>query len=38
MKPEVIELNKILCRNCNETKYEKCKECRVYQLINSLVS
>ena len=38
MKPEVIELNKLLCRNCNETKYEICKECKVYQLVNSLVS
>jgi len=38
MKSEIIELNKMLCKNCNETKYEKCQECRVYQLINSLAS
>ncbi len=36
MKQEIIEINKLLCRNCNETEYEKCKECKVYQLINKL--
>lgn len=38
MDPEIVELNKLLCKTCSETEYEKCKECRVYQLINSLVS
>ncbi len=38
MKSQIVELNKMLCKGCNETKYERCKECRVYQLINSLVS
>jgi len=38
MNSEIIELNKMLCKNCKETKYEKCTKCRVYQLVNSLVS
>jgi hypothetical protein len=37
MRSEIVELNKILCRDCSETKYERCLECRVYKLINSLV-
>jgi len=38
MNSEIIEINKMLCKGCKETKYEKCQECRVYKLINSLIS
>ncbi len=38
MKQEIIELNKLLCKNCNETEYENCRECKVYQLVNTLAS
>jgi len=38
MKPEVKELNKIICRSCSEKEYEKCKFCKVYSLINSIAS
>jgi len=38
MNAELKELNRLLCKNCDKTKYEDCKRCRVYQLINSLAS
>jgi len=33
---DVKELNKMLCEGCEQTKYEKCRSCKVYQLINSI--
>jgi len=36
MNSDVKELNKLLCRNCNETDYRKCQTCKVYQLVNSI--
>lgn len=38
MNNEVKELNKLLCDNCVERDYEKCKSCKVYILVNSLIS
>lgn len=38
MKSEVKELNKLLCKDCDEKNYEKCRSCKVYVLINSLTS
>jgi len=38
MKAEVREINKMMCRGCSETDYEKCKFCKVYNLINSIAS
>jgi len=38
MNHEVKELNKLLCENCVERNYENCKSCKVYILVNSLVS
>jgi hypothetical protein len=38
MNSEVKELNKLLCKTCNEKNYEKCQSCKVYLLINSLAS
>jgi len=38
MNNEVKELNKLLCENCVERNYENCKSCKVYILVNSLVS
>ena len=38
MNAEVKELNKLLCKNCDEKCYEKCKSCEVYILVNSAFS
>ena len=38
MNAELKELNRLLCRECSKTKYEECKNCKVYKLINSLAS
>lgn len=34
---EVKELNRMICNQCDEKEYEKCKCCRVYQLVNRIV-
>lgn len=36
MDSEIRELNRIMCKTCDEKDYEKCKGCRVYQLINKI--
>jgi hypothetical protein len=38
MSAEIKELNRIVCKQCDEKDYEKCKNCRVYQLVNKLVA
>jgi hypothetical protein len=38
MNSEIKELNKIICGQCDEKEYEKCRNCRVYQLVNKLVA
>jgi hypothetical protein len=38
MKLEIKELNKMICKRCNETEYERCKFCKVYNLINTIAS
>jgi len=35
---EIRELNRIICRKCDEKDYEKCKHCKVYQLVNRLAA
>lgn len=35
---EIRELNRIICRQCNEKDYEKCKNCKVYLLVNKLAA
>jgi hypothetical protein len=37
LKADVIELNKMLCRNCQEKIYANCIRCEVYKRINALV-
>jgi hypothetical protein len=36
MNSEIKELNRIVCKQCDEKDYEKCKNCRIYQLINKI--
>jgi len=36
MNSEIKELNRIICKQCDEKDYEKCKNCKVYQLINKI--
>ncbi|MEM3565746.1 MAG: hypothetical protein QXK18_02605 [Candidatus Bathyarchaeia archaeon] len=38
MNSEIKELNRIICRQCDEKEYDKCKNCKVYQLVNKLVA
>jgi len=38
MNAELKELSRFICRKCDKTKYEECKKCKVYKLINSLAS
>jgi hypothetical protein len=33
---EVRELNRILCNRCAQREYEKCRNCRIYLLINRI--
>ncbi|MEM2971758.1 MAG: hypothetical protein QW270_04975 [Candidatus Bathyarchaeia archaeon] len=35
---EIKELNRLICKQCNEKEYEKCKNCKVYQLINKIAT
>lgn len=37
MNSEIKELNKLLCKHCEEKEYEKCHSCKVYQLVNSMM-
>jgi hypothetical protein len=36
MDSEIRELNRIICNGCDEKDYEKCKDCKVYLLINKI--
>ncbi|MGB9756212.1 MAG: hypothetical protein ACPLVJ_00300 [Candidatus Bathyarchaeales archaeon] len=36
MNSELKELNRIICKQCDEKDYEKCKNCKIYQLINKI--
>jgi len=38
MNSEIKELNRIICKQCDEKDYEKCKSCRIYQLINKIAA
>jgi hypothetical protein len=38
MNSEIKELNRIICKQCDEKDYEKCKNCKVYQLINKIAT
>jgi len=37
MEPEIRELNRMICNQCEEKEYEKCRCCKVYLLINKIV-
>jgi hypothetical protein len=37
MDSEIRELNRIICKDCDEKEYEKCKDCKVYRLVNKIV-
>jgi hypothetical protein len=36
MQPEIKELNRIICNQCMEKEYEKCTNCKIYKLMNSI--
>jgi hypothetical protein len=36
MNSEIRELNRMICNQCDEKEYEKCKFCKVYLLINRI--
>ncbi len=38
MSSEVTELNRIICNRCDEREYEKCRECKIYLLVNKIAS
>ncbi|MGQ9640650.1 MAG: hypothetical protein ACUVUF_00810 [Candidatus Bathycorpusculaceae bacterium] len=38
LNSEIKELNRIICKQCDEKDYEKCKSCRIYQLINKIAT
>ncbi|MDI6905218.1 MAG: hypothetical protein QMD13_07010 [Candidatus Bathyarchaeia archaeon] len=38
MNTEIKELNRIICKECDEKAYEKCKNCRIYKLINRIAA
>lgn len=38
LNSEIKELNRIICNQCDEKDYEKCKKCKVYQLINKIAT
>jgi hypothetical protein len=38
MNSEVTELSRIICNRCDQKEYEKCRTCRIYQLINRIVA
>jgi hypothetical protein len=33
---EVKELSRIICNQCKEKEYDKCRVCRIYQLVNRI--
>jgi len=36
MSQEIRELNRLICNRCEEREYEKCKDCRIYHLVNKI--
>ena len=36
MYTEIKELNRMMCKECPEKAYEKCKSCKVYKLVNKI--
>lgn len=38
MDSEIRELNRIVCGNCEEREYEKCRFCKIYLLINKIAA
>ncbi|MGB9676435.1 MAG: hypothetical protein ACPL0C_04535 [Candidatus Bathyarchaeales archaeon] len=38
MNAEIKELNRIICKQCDEKDYEKCRSCKVYYLINKIAN
>lgn len=38
MNTEIRELNRIICKQCDEKDYEKCRNCRVYQIVNRIAA
>ena len=38
MNSEIKELNRIICKGCEEKDYERCRTCKVYQLINKIAT
>jgi hypothetical protein len=38
MGTEIRELNRLICNQCDEKEYERCKICKVYQLVNKIAT
>ena len=38
MTTEIKKLNRIICNQCEEKEYEKCRTCKVYQLVNKIAT
>jgi len=38
MNSEIKELNRMICKECDEKDYEKCRNCKVYHLINKIAA
>jgi hypothetical protein len=36
LNSDIRELNRMICNQCEEREYEKCKLCKVYQLVNRI--
>jgi len=36
MHSEIKELDCMICNQCDEKEYEKCKGCRIYMLVNRI--
>ncbi len=36
MSSEIKELNRIICKECREKDYERCRNCKVYKLVNKI--
>lgn len=38
MSSEIRELNRMICKRCDEKEYEKCKSCKIYLLVNKIAT
>jgi hypothetical protein len=38
MNSEIRELNRMICKKCDEKDYETCRDCKVFQLINKIAA